>query len=438
MNFIILDMEWNGAVSRKDYKHINEIIEFGAVKVSENMEIIDRFSMLVKPQINKKISGKIKNLTHITNELLQKSGHTFTHVLSKFKKFVGENSIILTWGKSDIKTLLENTEYYLKTDRIDFISKYVDAQAFCSACLDVDITNQIGLQATAEMLNIDLDGVEHHRALDDSILAYECFKRVYSKEKLAAFIEDATSDDFYGRLMFKTFVILDIDDPQIDKSSITFDCIHCSGKTEQKTQWLLKGKNFVSSFYCPSCDETFTGRVQFKQKYDGVVVSKHAYLDDTDAHVAKTAVMAMCYLSDFTTRKVLLLNKNTGAEKSLKNLILPGGFVKKNESVTQALVRNVKEQTGLEISDIKLCGVADKLLTDTGEKCITFLFTADKYSGKLISQAENHEAVWTTIYHSKLQQFSKDMIAYLKIIKDESVNEAFLEANANKNDYLYS
>lgn len=68
MNFVILDLEWNGTYSRRIKSFINEIIEFGAVKVDEQLHIIDTFEALVRPQVGKKISGKIRTLTSITNE----------------------------------------------------------------------------------------------------------------------------------------------------------------------------------------------------------------------------------------------------------------------------------------------------------------------------------------------------------------------------------
>lgn len=47
MNFVILDLEWNGTYSRRIKSFINEIIEFGAVKVDEQLHIIDTFEALV-------------------------------------------------------------------------------------------------------------------------------------------------------------------------------------------------------------------------------------------------------------------------------------------------------------------------------------------------------------------------------------------------------
>ena len=70
MNFVILDLEWNGSYSKRDKKFYNEIIEFGAVKTDSKLNIIDTFSMLVTPTIGKKLNSRIKALTNITNEEL--------------------------------------------------------------------------------------------------------------------------------------------------------------------------------------------------------------------------------------------------------------------------------------------------------------------------------------------------------------------------------
>ena len=88
MNFVILDLEWNSSYSKKYKGFMSEIIEFGAVKFNDKFEIVDTFSMLIAPQIAKKLTGKVKELTNISNEELAKGGATYTHVLSKFKKFL--------------------------------------------------------------------------------------------------------------------------------------------------------------------------------------------------------------------------------------------------------------------------------------------------------------------------------------------------------------
>ena len=39
MNIVILDLEWNGAYSRRLHGFINEIIEFGAVKLDAQLNL---------------------------------------------------------------------------------------------------------------------------------------------------------------------------------------------------------------------------------------------------------------------------------------------------------------------------------------------------------------------------------------------------------------
>ena len=65
MSYVILDLEWNGSYSKKIHRYVNEIIEFGAVKVDDYFNLVDTFSMLIKPQIGKKLSSHTVSYTHL-------------------------------------------------------------------------------------------------------------------------------------------------------------------------------------------------------------------------------------------------------------------------------------------------------------------------------------------------------------------------------------
>lgn len=119
MDFVILDLEWNATYSKRSKKFVNEIIEFGAVRFNDKLNITDEFSMLIKPQIGKKISDKVQELTHITTDVISDATSTFNHVFSKFKKFA-ENSVLLSWGTADILALIENNKYYNKKSTLPF------------------------------------------------------------------------------------------------------------------------------------------------------------------------------------------------------------------------------------------------------------------------------------------------------------------------------
>ena len=127
MSYVILDLEWNSAYSHSNHCFINEIIEFGAVKTDDDFRITDTFDALIKPKISKKLTGRVKKLTKLTNEKLREDGDTFLNVTREFTEFLGD-SVMMTWGTTDLFTLMENYRYYKHDGHIPFLSRYCDAQ----------------------------------------------------------------------------------------------------------------------------------------------------------------------------------------------------------------------------------------------------------------------------------------------------------------------
>jgi len=279
MNYVILDLEWNSSYSKKSKGFISEIIEFGAVRFDEDFNITGKFSMLVSPQVGKKLSGKVKELTNISNEQLAADGAVYTHVLSKFKKFLGK-ALLMTWGTCDILALMENTKYYEKHDRIDYIYRYCDLQYYCADMLGIyNSGKQLGLVTAAELIGLDLSDIVQHRALQDSMLSMAIFKRLYSPANFEKYVEN--SSQLYERLTFKSYYLTDINDPLINKNEFTFSCDKCGMPMQALTKWSLKNKCFTADLYCDKCMQKMTGKVKFKINYNGMSVKKKLIPFDT-------------------------------------------------------------------------------------------------------------------------------------------------------------
>ena len=102
---------------------------------------------------------------------------------------------------------------------------------------------------------------------------------------------------------------------------------------------------------------------------------------------------------DLTVDAIILYNKKIVLIKR-KNppyenyYALPGGFVEKGETVEQALIREVKEETGLDVDILKLVGVYSDPKRDPRGRVVSLCYLT-KANGKL---APASDAVETTLF----------------------------------------
>lgn len=273
MHFIVADLEWNGAYSKKAHGYFNEIIEIGAVKLNESMEQTDTFHALIKPVVSRKLSDIVTGLTSITQEELD-GGETFSGAVSRLRRWIGrEEAVFLTWSTTDLLVLMENCRYFFGSDRIPFMRRYADLQLYCQMRTGAGTAQQMGLAKACERLGISGEDMDSHRALDDSIMTGRVLAKVYEPVSFAR--QTAEVDDrFYERITFKTVIISDIDSPLVKRSELQFRCEDCNRPLRREGEWKFRSRAFCANFVCRQCGREYAGRVQFKLKYEGVEVKR--------------------------------------------------------------------------------------------------------------------------------------------------------------------
>lgn len=271
MYYVIMDLEWNNSYNKKLKCFFNEIIEIGAVMIDSSLEVVDTFSVLIKSQLSNKLSGRVKNLTHISNEDMY-GGVSFGKAVSDFSKWIGnKDCIFMSWGNGDLRVMLDNLKFFEDIEGIPFISRYMDLQKYCQQFLKLSNAQQVGLSAAATLLGIDVSEYSTHRALEDSLLSWRCFKKAFDKESLADFILNC-DDEFYKRLLFKAKNITNIHDERIDRSKMVCYCDECHRRMSKVSEWKSVNQSFRALFYCKNCDNYTMFSIRFKEYFDHIDV----------------------------------------------------------------------------------------------------------------------------------------------------------------------
>lgn len=266
-----MDLEWNNSYNKKLKCFFNEIIEIGAVMIDSSLEVVDTFSVLIKSQLSNKLSGRVKNLTHISNEDMY-GGVSFGKAVSDFSKWIGnKDCIFMSWGNGDLRVMLDNLKFFEDIEGIPFISRYMDLQKYCQQFLKLSNAQQVGLSAAATLLGIDVSDYSTHRALEDSLLSWRCFKKAFDKESLADFILNC-DDEFYKRLLFKAKNITNIHDERIDRSKMVCYCDECHRRMSKVSEWKSVNQSFRALFYCKNCDNYTMFSIRFKEYFDHIDV----------------------------------------------------------------------------------------------------------------------------------------------------------------------
>lgn len=116
--------------------------------------------------------------------------------------------------------------------------------------------------------------------------------------------------------------------------------------------------------------------------------------------------------------KILLLKrKNTGYEDG--KYCLPGGHLEKNEEIRSAIIREAKEEIGIEINkkDLQLYKILNRKINEEVEY-IDFIFITTTWKGKIINKENDkcEEIIWKD--KNKLPDSTIEFIK--EIIKNDS------------------
>lgn len=115
-----------------------------------------------------------------------------------------------------------------------------------------------------------------------------------------------------------------------------------------------------------------------------------------------------------------------------EGLTFPGGHLEKVESITESVIREAKEETNLDIENIKYVGMISWYDMDNNDRIVGFLYETDDFSGELIK--ENVEGTLEFIDYEDLKNMDghSDSMGEIFAIYDGKYSEIVLYYEDNK------
>lgn len=281
MNYVVVDLEWNQAMSSKSsvfnklpIKLRGEIIEIGAVKLTEDMQPAEEFTVDVKPVYFKRMHYKVKKLTGFDKERLA-LGLSFRDAFEKFRQWCGDDVTFLTWGCDD-RGIMEQNIIIHDLDW-DWIAGWINLQLIYNMQTDGD-KNQKSLATAMEHFEIEQTRVAHDALGDAYNTALICSK-LNMEEGLAQYdtaarmlatksrkeSSDNNGPDALEHLVFPGYISKS--DAFADEKLAKISCPKCCGALSAQ-RWINQGdQRYMNVFTCPECG-SFLVRLKFRKQED--------------------------------------------------------------------------------------------------------------------------------------------------------------------------
>ncbi len=277
MDYIVMDLEWNQNPYGKKNNHPEmpfEIIEIGAVRMTEDGEVLDSFHQVIRPRVYRKLHYRIQEITHFTDEELSK-GKGFYRTIRDFLEWCGDDFMFCTWGPMDLTELQKNMKYYKLERVLDYPLFYLDLQKIFSLRYG-DGHKKSTLSDAVKFLNIEDEG-GFHRALEDAEYTAKVFKamdpgRYIKRLSIDTYYPPRLKEeeifvrfDEYTKLVTREF--LTKEEMFEDKDVEHMDCNICDKKLERVIDWFSDNGKM---YYCLGrCKEhgLVRGKIKIK-KYE--------------------------------------------------------------------------------------------------------------------------------------------------------------------------
>ena len=275
MDYIVFDLEWNQCPNGRQNSNQRlpfEIIEIGAVRMNEQLQVTDSFHRLIRPQVYKWIHNSIHDVTHMDIKDLQE-GVIFPAAAREFISWCGKEYRFCTWGDQDVMELQRNMKYYGILRLIPPPVVYLDVQKLFAYCYD-NPEDRRSLEYATDFLKIEKQE-DFHRALNDAhftarVLSHIETRYTHLYPSLDTFQHPLDKTDEY-HISFPActkYVSREFSSKEKamkDREVSSTRCPYCRKNARRTLRWFTpNGKVYYSVSNCPEHGD-IAGSIRFRK-----------------------------------------------------------------------------------------------------------------------------------------------------------------------------
>jgi 8-oxo-dGTP diphosphatase len=143
------------------------------------------------------------------------------------------------------------------------------------------------------------------------------------------------------------------------------------------------------------------------------------------------------------TNMVMIHNKKTNEvlvqdrRKNWCGIAFPGGHLETAESVMDSAVREVKEETGLNVYNLQYCGMVHWCNKKNSNRTFIFYYKTDTFDGELIAETDEGVNFWTDLDTLRDLKLAPGFVKQLGLFLVDDFNELFITYDDESDDIEY-